>query len=463
MQPTLRLLLVLLLAVPGIAIGGLAAAVSLALAVVAMLAGVADWWLAGRHDPRSPRVRREVDETLSLGAWNPVRVVLSREGEAAQRAGRHLELEVRDQPPLGFRLDPPEVVRRVVLDRQGSAEMAYRVWPPARGDHQFGTIHIRTTGPLGLARAQRTMPDSAATVRVYPNLRDLRKFELLARRGMMAEAGTRAVRRAGASTEFERLRDYLPDDEFRLINWKATARRGRPIVNQFEAERSQNLVIMLDAGRLMAARLAPSGEGGLTDEALLEEEREPGLAKLDHALNTALLLAYVGSARGDRVALLAYDDAVRVFLPPRRGRGAFLACMQALYNLQPQPVEPDHGLAFQFLLSRSLRRSLVVLFTDLVDKESSTVLAQRVAGAARHHQVVCVTLADPTIGRPARARPKDVDGLYAKMVAQRMLDERAAVLATLGRHGVMTVDASAETLSPKLVQAYLELKLRGRV
>jgi uncharacterized protein (DUF58 family) len=308
-------------------------------------------------------------------------------------------------------------------------------------------------------RRRRRLKDSGESVRVYPNLRDLKKYDLLARRGLLMEAGSRAIRIPGASTEFERLREYVPDDEFRHINWKATARRGKPIVNQYESERSQNLVIMLDSGRLMGARaqLPRTDEG----ESLLAGEVDLGLTKLDHALNSALLLAYVASLRGDRVALLTYSDTVRVFRPPTRGRGAFVEIVQALYNVQPEAAEPDHSAAFQFLSSRNLRRSLLVLFTDLVDRESSQSLVANLALASRHHQVVCVTLADPTVARPAASVPEDSQGLYEKMVAQRLVDDRATMLALLKHRGIVPVDTDADRLSPSLIGAYLALKQRG--
>ncbi len=188
-----------------------------------------------------------------------------------------------------------------------------------------------------------------------------------------------------------------------------------------------------------------------------EDDAGLSLTKLDHALNAALLLAHVASQRGDRVALLAYVDDVRAFVPPQRGRRALLAMVGALYNLRAEPIEPDHGRAFDFLGQRNLRRSLVVLFTDLADRESSASLAAHVMRVARQHLVVCVTLGDPTVRRPAQRRPQDAVSLYEKMVAQQLLDERAAVLARLAAHGVLTVDTDADKLNPKLIGTYLEL------
>ena len=187
------------------------------------------------------------------------------------------------------------------------------------------------------------------------------------------------------------------------------------------------------------------------------------MTKLDYALNAALLLAHVASQRGDRVALLAYADDVRAFVPLQRGRRALVPIVQALYNLRAEPIEPDHGRAFDFLATRNLRRSLVVLFTDLADRESSANLAAHVLRAAKHHLVVCVTLGDPNVRRPAQRRPDDAASLYEKMVAQQLLDDRVSVLAQLAAHGVLTVDTDADKLHPRLIGAYLELKQRGRI
>ena len=459
MTPTRRLLLLFLLTAPVAALGGalgLGRSLAALLFVLFTIAALVDWWLA--RDVRMVEATRTVEDKLSLGEWNPVTLTVG------NPLGRTLRAEIRDIAPTDFESDDLLITssgRGLGVPPRGSGTVGYRVRPRHRGDYVFGQLHVRIEGPLGLVRRQRAIPGSAVRVRVYPSLRGLRRYELLARRGLMQEAGLKALRTPGASTEFERLREYVPDDEFRRINWKATARRGKPIVNQFEAERSQNVVLMLDAGRLMGARAdLPSVDEG---EQLVEGEVAAGLAKIDYVVNAALLLAYVAGLRGDRVALLAYADEVRTFIPPTRGRRAFLRVVDALYALQPEPVEPDHALAFQFLAGRNLRRSLVVLFTDLADRESSSALVANLIRAGRHHLVVCVTLGDPTVSRPAAVRAGNTQGLYEKMVAQRLLDERAAVLATLSQRGVYTLDTDADKLSPSLIDAYLEVKQRGRI
>jgi uncharacterized protein (DUF58 family) len=447
-MPTFRLFVLYLVAAPFGGAGGPFILIAVVIALVVTVGAAADWFLAS--DGRRVTARRILaSDKLALGDWNPVRLQLD------NRSARPQRVTIRDQPPISFAVDRPSAVFAAFLHADQAAQLEYHVKPPRRGDAVFGDLYLRIDGPLKLVRRNFRLTDTRQSVRVYPNLRELRRYDLLARRGLEARPSGRSVRLAGASTEFERVREYLPDDEFRRINWKATARRGQPMVNQYEAERSQNLVVMLDAGRAMAALADPPPA--------VEEQSDVGLTKLDHALNAALLLAHVASQRGDRVALLAYTDQVRVFVAPQRGRGALLETVRALYNLSSEPVEPDHGRAFDFLAQRNLRRSLVVLFTDLADRESSAALAAHLVRAARQHQVVCVTLGDPNVRRPALRRPVDADGLYEKMVAQQLLDDRAAVLAELSARGVLTVDTDADKLTPRLIAAYLELKQRGRI
>ena len=450
MKPTRRLYALLLLSAPIAALGGPFLLPATAILALTVIAALTDYLLA--RDGRSLSATRTLpSDKLSLGGWNLVELTLTNASARPQR------VTLREQPPAGFELGHPSLTFEASVPTQADERLTYHVRPPRRGDASFGDLYVRVRGPLGLVERTFRQHQTQQVVRVYPNLRELRRYDLLVRRGLEMQAAGRPVRVAGASTEFERIREYLPDDEFRRINWKATARRGQPLVNQFEAERSQNLVMLLDAGRSMAALADPPVE----DEDAQQDALT--LTKLDRALNTALLLAYVASQRGDRVALLAYADDVRAFVPPQRGRRALLTTVQTLYNLRAEPVEPDHGRAFAFLAQRNLRRSLVVLFTDLLDRESSQSLAAHVRRAARQHMVVCVTLADPNLRRPATQRPTDGRRLYEKMVAQTLLDDRAAVLAGLSAHGVLTLDTDAETLNPKLISTYLEIKQRGRI
>jgi uncharacterized protein (DUF58 family) len=434
--PTWRLLALVLAALVPLALSDLAPGIWIATSI--LLVGVVALLGADFRATASPDrlvVRRLVADRLSIGAANAVTLLLRNRGP------RPLSLHLRDEHPVEFRAS--ETFLSAVLPAGEEVRLRYVLTPPRRGDYRFGRLVVRYRSALGLFERQHAYPLDR-DVRVYPNLLDLRRYELLVRRGLEQEAGTRVARRFGAGTELERLREYVPDDELRRINWKATARRGVAISNEYETERSQNVVVLLDAGRLMRA---------VAD----------GLTKLDHALNAGLLLTYAAGRRGDKVSLLAYADQVKAFLPPRRGRRAFLSILETLYRLEPEATESDHARAFSYLHARGLRRSLLVLFTDLSDPEPSRALVVYLARAARQHLVALVTVADPSITTPAIRDPRDAQELYEKVVAQRLLAERRRVLAMLGGRGIITLDLPADRLSAQVVATYLELKARGRL
>jgi uncharacterized protein (DUF58 family) len=389
-----------------------------------LLASGAAVTLRRRHEPR-----------LSLGAENVIWLDLE------SRAPRTLAVTLRDETPASC------LASAVFLDSAlppgGSVSLRYLLRPLRRGDHAFGDVTARWPGPLGLLERQVGYP-LAETVKVYPNLLEIRKYDLLARRGRLVESGLRTSRRFGSGTEFESLREYQPDDDYRRINWKATARRGHPMTAEFETERSQNVLVVLDAGRLMATTVHD-------------------LNKLDHAVNTSLLLGYVAALRGDRVGLLTFSDRVLAYLPPRRGKRPFYLMLEALYNLAAEPVEPDFDAAFRFLATRGLRRSLVVIFTDLTDRDTSSSLVQHLARLARQHLAVSVTLGDPQVLALAQATPTTTTALYERVVAGRLLEERAEVLGALRRRGVLTLDVPADRLTVAVVNKYLELKARSQL
>ncbi|MGH2498584.1 MAG: DUF58 domain-containing protein, partial [Candidatus Limnocylindria bacterium] len=253
--------------------------------------------------------------------------------------------------------------------------------------------------------------------------------------------GQRRARLPGAGGVFERLREYELDDDPRSISWTATARRGRPISVEYETERQQRVLVLLDAGRMMSSTL---GE----------------LTKLDHAVNTALMLAYVATQKGDEVGLLGFADEVRSYLLPRRGRRQFLRITDELRRLEVTTTETDYRAAFEFLRSRTARRSLVALFTDLVDDEASRSLVAAVTRLAGNNLVLCCLLADPGLAEIAARVPDSTAALYERVVALEVRDARARALATLRQRGVHVIDVPAERLTVAAIQRYLELKRR---
>ncbi|HET8569283.1 MAG TPA: DUF58 domain-containing protein [Candidatus Limnocylindria bacterium] len=377
-------------------------------------------------------VSRVAEPQLSVGAPHTVRLVVR------NPAARSLEVTLRDEFPPSFATDRTRVP--LALAPGATGEATYVARPRHRGSYRFGRIHSRQRGPLGLVERQSAVA-ADAPANVYPDLREVRRYDVTLRRGLAYDAGQRRARTPGAGSLFERLREHLPDDDPRSISWKATARRGRLISVEYESERQQRVLVLVDAGRMMSSTL---GE----------------LTKLDHAVNTALMLAYVATAKGDEVGFLGFADAVRAYAPPRRGRRQFLALTEELRRIEAATTETDFRAAFEFLRAKAARRALVVLFTDLVDEEASRSLVASVTRLAGRHLVLCCLLADPHLAETAAARPTSTQALYERVVAQEVRDARDRAIATLRRRGVHVIDVPAERLTVATVSRYLELKKR---
>lgn len=436
MLPTRRAVLLLLVAAPLIAAAAWAPAllwVALLYVLTFGLLMLLDWWQAGSVERFA--VGREHEPRLSIGADNPIRV------RVHNRRGQPVRLWLRDEPPEPFRVD------RQILEAEVPArevwEGLYHVHPLRRGDYAFGDLNLRWQGPLQLVVRQGQVA-AAARVKVYPNLLDVSRYDLLLRRNRLEELGLRRSRLFGSGTEFEQLREYLPDDDFRRIDWKATARRNRPVTKEYQTERSQNIVAVIDTGRMMQSPVAE-------------------MAKLDYVINAVLFLAYVATGKGDKVGLLTFAADVERFLAPRPGRGQFYRMLEALYAVEPQPVEPDYSRALQYLALKQRKRALVVIFTDLSGGLSMRDLVAHVAVLARRSLPLVVTISDPDVHAAARQRPESSLAVYQRSAAARLLDERQVILDTLRRKGVLTLDVPANQLSLSVVNRYLELKGKMRL
>jgi len=403
-------------------------------AVVVIALGIALALVDALATPRPERVvvSRVADPQLSIGVGN--RVAL----RVANPFARPLRATLADAVPASFDVDRRLMPATVAPGAQ--VDLEYTARPRHRGTFTFGDVELRVRGPLDLVEKQGRVA-TAGPANVYPDLKEIRRYEVTLRRGLAYDAGQRRARIPGAGTIFERLREYTPDDDPRTISWTATARRGRPITVEYETERQQRVQILLDAGRMMSSTLA-------------------GLTKLDHAVNTALMLSYVAIARGDEVGLLGFADTVRAYAVPRRGRRQFLRLTEELRKIEVTTTEPDYRAAFEFLRARSGRRSLVVLFTDLVDDQASRALVAAVTRLAGHNLVLCCLLGDPQLAQVAARVPTSTTELFEKVVAEDVRDARARALAILRRRGVHTIDVPAEQLTVAAIQRYLELKKR---
>ena len=414
-------------------------AVIYGLALLVLL--VLDRRAAGRADQF--RVERQHDNKLSLGAANRIAIQIT------SRARRAVDLVIRDEPPVQFvGADCADLY--TTLAPLESTELTYWIRPLKRGDYRFGDLNIRWSSPLQFFTRQAIIP-AAIPVKVYPNLHEIRKYDLLARRDQLAEMGLRNVRLRGEGTQFESLRDYTPDDPYRIINWKATARRAKPISMDYEPERSQRVMIAVDVGRMMRSPIRVQENDGAAWD----------MAKVDFVINSVLLFSYVASIKGDQVGLLVFADKVQQFIPPRAGRAQFQHILEMMYALESQPVEANYEHALNFLAVQNKKRSLVTLFTDLSGSRASDALIAHVPRLAPRHVPLVVTIRDPALDQEAQQAPRSSDAVYRRAVAEQMINERHILLEHLRRRGVLTLDVDAKHLTMSVVNQYLQLKSRS--
>ncbi len=312
-----------------------------------------------------------------------------------------------------------------------------------RGQLTVDEVWCRWEGPLGLARRQMRQA-AGFTVSVSPNLGPVRAAAFRYFGARELQSGVQVERFVGDGSEFDALREYVPGLDPRAINWKASARHRKLVCQEFRAERNHQVILALDTGHLMA-------------EPLL------GVPRLDHAIASALLLAYVSLRLGDRVGLFGFDEAARAWTEPQGGLGAFRRLRAASAQLDASTAETNFTLGLAELSTRLRRRSLVVVFTDFVDTVTAELMVENLARLARRQLVVFVALRDPALDGIALERPRRLTDVYRSVVASDFVREREHVLARLRRLGILCVDAAPGAVSSRLVNRYLEVKRREMV
>jgi uncharacterized protein (DUF58 family) len=385
---------------------------------------------ASRLRRRLPTLARDMPQRFALGASNRVQISVHNSSSLP------LLGELSDDTPEGFEVEHERLPFRIPPGAEAVVEYHARV--ERRGQYAFGALHVRLDGPLGLGSLVGMQP-AAAEVRVYPNPRGPRRYELAVRRGALHSVGVRSTRRASGAGEFEQLREYVPGDDLRDLDWKAMAKRLRPITRVHGQEQSQSVILALDAGRLMAASL-------------------DALSKLDHAIHAALLVAWVALRSGDRVGLLLFAQEVFAFLPPARGRAQYLRILERLYSVEASDSYVDFREFARFVRARVPRRSLLLLFSDLLDESQALPLAAELPKLRKKHLPLCITISDPLAAQLAVGPAATTEQVYLRAAAADLLAERSLVKAQLTRAGVAVLEASAADLAVATMNRYLEIK-----
>ncbi len=384
--------------------------------------------------PQGVRIAREFSGRFAVGAKTDVLINV-------QNARPHgLSLVIKDEYPSQMKLsDLREASLR--LEAQTSATLVYGLTPPRRGRFEFGQIVVRYLSRWNLVWCEARLGE-AVSVKVYPNMRRAREAELKALGARSLVSSHRKTSWRGEGREFESLRDYVRGDELRHISWSATARRGKLTTRQYQIERDQTILIAIDGGRLMTARI--------------EQE-----TKLDSAVHAALALMSAAARAGDNAGLLVFGRRIKSYLPPGRGREHMDAALEALYAVEPDMIEPSYSRAFEFIAAHSKRRSLVVLLTDLVDEEGSKELLASLRLLRPRHLPLVVTIADRDLKAVVSNEPESARDLFTQSVAEEIMYLREAALRRVESQGGLALDVTAAALAPSLLEKYLQVKERG--
>ncbi len=386
-----------------------------------------------------PRVRdfsasRQLERVASLKKSHAVTLTIVHHRPRRAR----LQLSVRDDLPEPFVAMPDQVA--LELTGRCRAQVSYKFTSQRRGAFTLHAVHLRVRSRLGLWQRFLSYP-VPSTVHVYPDMVQLAEYAVLARTNRLSLMGVRRSRKIGQDHDFERLRDYTPDDNYKHIDWRATARRSRLTVKEYQTSQSQRIIFLLDCGRMMNNTAAD-------------------LSLLDHSLNAMLMLSYVALRQGDSVGLICFSDQVHNFVPARGGMSQMNHLLHASFDRFPRLVESRYDLAFLHLATHCRKRALVVLISNLIDEVNSYQVKRYLHAQVGRHLPLGVVLRDHRLFDAADAPVHDDRQLYRAAAAAEILNWRREVLSDLEHQGVLVLDTFPEEMTAPLINRYLDIKAR---
>ncbi len=376
---------------------------------------------------------RKCLKIASLGKSHEVEVVIS------NRSKRSCTAEIRDDLPDLFSSKPTLFRQRIQSKTRSFFE--YKFVAKERGKFSLDVVHLKVHSLFGLWKGFFKLPVETE-INVYPDMKQITQFDLLARTNRLRLLGVRRVRRIGTDNEFERLRDYTQDDNFRHIDWRTTARRRKLTVKDFQTNQSQRIIFLVDCGRMMTGH---SGD----------------ITMLDHSLNAMLMLSYVALRQGDSVGLVCFSDRIHNYTPARSGVNHINRLLHASFDQRPEFVESRYDSAFLHVSKNCRKRALVVLITNVIDEINAGQIQEYLGSMAGKHLPMGVLLRDhdlfDVVDDYQTSRGSNV---FEAAAAADILTWRSQVINDLNRKGVLTMDVFPDHLTARLVNQYLEIKAR---
>lgn len=378
---------------------------------------------------------RQLADRLSNGDDNDIRLRVESSYPFA------LRLTVIDETPFVFQRRDVDFLLRL-KPREGKT-IVYKLRPTQRGVYGFGRIRVFVRSALSLAERRYTCGESQ-DAKVYPSYLMLHKYELLAMNNRLTEMGVKRIRRAGNNTEFERIKEYVEGDNYRSLNWKASARRHQLMVNVYEDERSQQIVSVIDKGRPM-------------------QQAFQGMTLLDYAINASLMLSYVAVRKTDKAGLVCFADHTDTFVAPSRRHGQMERLLDALYSQQTRWSESDFGDMLATINKRLTKRSLLVVYTSFANTQAMTRQLPYLKQLNLRHKVLVVFFADNEMRDFVNSSPRSTEEYYQRVIVEKMLYEQRLIVSQLRQHGILSMLTTPQNLSVDVVNRYLELKERQAI
>jgi uncharacterized protein (DUF58 family) len=375
-------------------------------------------------------IRRICDSKLSMGGENQIIISIR------NKSGYPLDIIAQDEIPL--HMDIKDEFVKIKVPPYSEAEGKYVVVPEKRGEFTFGKIHIKYNGILKLC-SKKYWYDVTENYKVYPNLKDLSKYGLKIINKNHLIHGVKKVKSHGGETEFESLREYSEGDDYRKINWLATARANKLIVNTYEPEKNQQVMIMLDSSRVMNSEIEY-------------------IKKLDYSINASFLLADVAIRKGDNVGVMVFDSSVKRYVKPGKGKGQLQLIAENLYNVEENFVTANYKGALSYLNQNQKRRCLLCIFTELFNVQEAVSLSTALKNLARYHVPLVITIKDMRLYEIANGFAKNSEDIYLKAASIRLIDEREKIQKIFHDSGISVIDVPPDKLSVETVNKYLQMK-----
>jgi uncharacterized protein (DUF58 family) len=381
-------------------------------------------------------LRRVLPDKFSNGDDNQVEIYIT------NNHFFRLQVEVIDEIPPQFQLR--NFVVKVGLKPQQEEIIRYQLKPKERGEYVFGFTNAYVSTPIGLWCRRIRFGNTSTKVLVYPSFLQMRNYEFLAISNKLIEAGIKRVRRAGSFSEFDQIKDYVEGDNYRTINWNATARRSRLMVNQYQEERSQQIFNVIDMGRVMQMPFE-------------------GMSLLDYAINSSLILSNTALLKYDKAGLITFNQKVDTFLRAERGNRTIGKIQELLYNQKTEHKESDYAYLSAFVRRNIPHRSLLVLYTNFETISSLNRQLSYFKHLAKSHLLVVVLFENTEVKQFSKQKASTLKEVYTNTIAEKFVYEKKLIARELKKHGLLCVLTKPEDLSANLINKYLEIKTTGKL